>query len=158
MATKASKRKDTPEGAPAVEPFFDLASFTQRDTFQVKLIVPGGDQPIPTKDGSQAWVEVYGYTTTQYEDFVRKIQRERAEMVRKGEIDEDDEVDKFEVRARVVSELAVGWHISFAGEYLPFNSENRKKIFFDRSRRFIVDQVYEALHTQGNFIDASANS
>lgn len=140
------------------EPFFDLASYIQRDTFQMPLLIPGTDKPLPTMDGTPAWIEHYGFTSTRYDEFLTMMRKKRAEDVRKGVIDEDAPADKMLVRQELVAYMTVGWHLSFAGEYLEFNDVNKKKIFNDENRSFVVSQVYESIHTQVNFIDASAQS
>lgn len=152
-----AQKKKTPASAEPTE-IFDLESFTQRSVARIELTIPGSNRPLPTADGTPAWIETYGYLTEEYEAFIRKVRADRLDKIRRGEIDEDDEIEKFEVQAQTAMALTCNWHISFGGKYLDLTEENKRKVFLDKSRRFVTDQVYQGLHTQGNFIDASAIS
>lgn len=137
---------------------FDNLALEVDKPARMQIIHPFTGQPLRTADGTEAYVDVYSGDSVIARKHIRKIQQRAINSRGRARMNpEQAEADSVELLA----ELSAGWFlVGFDGVVIdvPFNSENARELYAERSMAWIRDQVDAFSGERANFSRASSTS
>lgn len=122
---------------------------------RMPLVHPNTRQPLRTKDGEEAFIEIYSADSEAARKHNRSIQRRRLNMRGRGRITPEElEAEGVELLAA----LTTGWRlVTLEGVELnvPYSQENARELYGASSLAWIREQVDEFAADRGNFQPSS---